>query len=219
MTNAPLSDDLLQQLRADGLPRMASYLGVEPQQVDEATTAALPLLLGAMGRNARDPAGAQALFGSLSRDHRGLDPGNVLGTVLSGGAMGDGAGILRHVLAGREPVAAQTLGAVGGLGQDRAGTLLRMLAPVVLAYLARRVFTPPQAAGAETPDASPEGVSRILANEEQQMRSREGFGGGLLSMLDRDNDGDVDLQDFVARRDPASLGVQTAEMRSPRPLL
>lgn len=217
--NAPLTDDLLLQLRADGLPRMAAQLGVSQHQLDEAAAAALPLLLGAMSRNARDPGGAEALFGALARDHRGLDPGNVLGTVLSGGVPGDGDGIVRHVLGRREPVASQTLGAIGDLGQDRAGMLLRMLAPVVLAYLARRVFTPASAAGAETPEPSPKGLSHILEIEERQMRSRDGFGAGLLSVLDRDDDGDVDLQDFVSGRDPNALGVQTAEMRSPRPLL
>lgn len=217
--NAPLTDDLLQQLRADGLTRIASHLGVAPSQADEASSAALPLLLGAMGRNARQPAGAQALYGALAQDHRGLDPGNVLGTVLAGGDAHAGDGILRHVLGRREPLAAQTLGAVGGLGQDRAAMLLRMLAPVVMAYLARRVFTPRDAAGAETPEPTPEGLGRILDQEERDMRGREGFGGGLLSMLDRDGDGDVDLQDFARGPAPARLDTQTAEMRSPRPLL
>lgn len=215
--NAPLTDDLLQQLRADGLPGIATQLGATPSQVDEAVSAALPLLFGALGRNTRDPGGSQALYGALSQDHRGLDPGNVLGNVLAGGDAG--SGILRHVLGGREPLAAQTLGAVGGLGQDRAGMLLRMLAPVVMAYLARRVFTPQDAAGAETPDPTPEGLGGILRREEQQVRGREGFGGGLLSVLDRDGDGDVDLQDFARARAPSALDVQTAEMRSPRPLL
>lgn len=215
--NAPLTDDLLQQLRADGLPRIASRLGATPQQVDEAATAALPLLLGAMSRNAREPRGADALYDALAVDHRGLDPGNVLGTVLGGGM--DGGGILRHVLGGREPLAAQTLGSIGGLGQDRASMLLRMLAPVVMAYLARRVFTPADAAGRETPAPTPQGLARVLDEEERGMRARDGFGGGLLSMLDRDDDGDVDLQDFVRSRESPPLDVQTAEMRSPRPLL
>jgi hypothetical protein len=97
--------------------------------------------------------------------------------------------------------------------------LMRLLAPVVMAYLARRVFTPADAAGRETPAPSPDGLAGILQHEEQQMRSREGFGAGLLGMLDRDDDGDVDLQDFVRAGHPKDLGVQTAEMRSPRPLL
>lgn len=215
--NAPLTDDLLQQLRAEGLPGIANQIGAAPSQVDEAVAAALPLLFGALGRNTRDPGGAHALYGALAQDHRGLDPGNVLGNVLAGGDAG--SGILSHVLGGREPLAAQTLGAVGGLGQDRAGMLLRMLAPVVMAYLARRVFTPQDAAGAETPEPTPEGLGGILEREEEQIRGREGFGGGLLSVLDRDGDGDVDLQDFARNRTSEPLDVQTAEMRSPRPLL
>lgn len=211
-----LADDLLQQLRSDGLPRMASQLGLQPAQAEQATAAALPLLLGALGRNARDPAGAQSLFGALSRDHRGLDPGNVLGTVLSGG--GAGGGILRHVLGAREPMAARTLGNLGGIGPDRAGALMRMLAPVVLAYLARRMFTPAAAAGPDTPEPSPEGLGQILQGEERELRQR-GDTGGLLAILDRDDDGDVDLQDFIARGNPSALGTTTAEMRSPRPLL
>lgn len=214
--NAPLTDDLLNQLRADGLPRMASQLGLPQSQVNEAVAAALPLLFGAMSRNARGPQGADALFGALARDHRGLDPGNVLGTVLAGGTAGDG--ILSHVFGRRTPMAAQTLGSIGGLGPDRASMLLRMLAPVVLAYLARRMFTPPAAAGRDTPEPSPQGLGRLLEDEDRQMRGREGVG-GLLSMLDRDQDGDVDLQDFMRGRDPNALGTQTAEMRSPRPLL
>lgn len=215
--NASLTEDLLQQLRSDGLPRMATQLGAAPSQVDEATAAALPLLFGAMGRNTRSPVGAQSLYGALAKDHRGLDPGNVLGTVLAGGDAG--SGILGHVLGRRTPLAAQTLGSIGGLGEDRAGRLLQMLAPVVLAYLARRVFTPQDAAGAQAPEPTPEGLGRILQREEQEVASRPGIRGGLLAVLDRDGDGDVDLQDFTATREAGALGVQTAEMRSPRPLL
>lgn len=215
--NAPLTDDLLHELRRDGVPHIAARLGLSQSQVDDAVAAALPLLFGAMGRNARQPEGADALFAALARDHRGFDPGNVLGTALAGGTAGQS--ILRHVLGGRTPVAAQTLGSIGGLGQDRAATLLRMLAPVVLAYLARRVFMPSDAAGPETPEPTPRGLGRLLEREEEQMRTREGFGAGLLSVLDRDGDGDVDLQDFVRGRDRQVLDTQTAEMRSPRPLL
>ena len=215
--NAPLADDLLQQLRADGLPQIAGHLGVDPAQADEASTAAVPLLLGALGRNARSADGAQSLFGALSQDHRGLDPGNVLGTVLAGG--GAGAGILRHVLGGRQPAAARALGSVSGLGHDRAGQLLQVLAPVVLAYLARRVFTPRQATGAETPEPTPEGLGGLLQREEQQMREQDGAGTGLLSVLDRDGDGDVDLQDFVGGASAGTPQPQSAEMRSPRSLI
>lgn len=215
--NAPLSDDLLRQLRADGLPRISTQLGVSPREVDEATAAAIPLLMGAIGRVAREDGGAEALYDILARDHQGLDPGNVLGTAIGGG--GNGAGILRHVLGGREPLAAQTLGAIGGLGEGRALLLMRMLAPVVMAFIARRLFTPADAAGTASPEPSPQGLVELLQHEEQAMASRDGFGAGLLAVLDEQDEGEVDLQDFARSRDPAALDVQTAEMRSPRPLL
>lgn len=210
--NAPLIDDLLDQLRGTPLQQLGKQLDLPPDRAYAAAETALPLLLGGLGRNARDPGGAAALYEALEMDHRGAEPGNVLGTALAGGTQG--AGILRHVFGGREPLAAETVGSVAGIGQERAHALMRILAPVVLAYLARRVFTPREADGPQSPDASPEGLARTLEREEHAMRSREGFGAGLLSMLDRDRDGDVDLADFSGT--PRPLGVVTAEMRSPR---
>lgn len=209
--NAPLIDDLLDQLRGAPLQQLGQRLGLGPDDAVTATQTALPLLLGALNRNARDPAGATALYEALDVDHRGVDPGNALGTALAGGTQG--AGILRHVLGRRAPVAAETVGAVAGIGQERAQMLMQVLAPVVMAYLARRVFTPRDADGPGTPQASPEGLAVALEDEERAMRQREGFGSGLLSMLDRDSDGDVDLGDFAGS---PQLGTVTPEMRSPR---
>lgn len=215
--NAPLSDDLLRELRADGLPHLGAELGLSTHQTDEAVAAALPLLFGAMVRAARRPGGADALFGAMARDHRGEDPGNVLGTALAGG--GSGEEILRHLLGRRTPVAAQTLGSIGDIGEDRASMLLRVLAPVALAYVARRMFMPRGVAGPDAPEPSAQGLCGLLEHEDALMRSREGFGAGLASVLEGEDEGEVDLQDFLDAGKPPVLGVETPEMRSPRPLL
>ncbi len=79
-------------------------------QTGNAVAAALPLLLGALGRNTAQPQGAEALFGALERDHGGgMDIGNVLGAVLGGTSsrQTDGAGILGHILGASQPRAAQ----------------------------------------------------------------------------------------------------------------
>ena len=72
--------------------------------------AALPLLMGALGRNASQPQGAQSLLGALQRDHLGSnDLSGLLGAVLGGSRQGqpsrqtDGAGILGHILATGSP--------------------------------------------------------------------------------------------------------------------
>ena len=147
-----LTDDLLRQLQGQPLEQMSSQLGLSQSQTAGAVSAALPLLLGALGRNASQPQGAQALFGALQRDHAGagsgagaggLDIGSVLGAVLGGGAsrQTDGAGILGHIFGDRQETAAQGLGQATGLGGSQASTLLKILAPIVLSYLAQRMFS------------------------------------------------------------------------------
>ncbi len=93
---ATLTHDLASQLRGEPVQQVAQQLGLDPAQASSAVDAALPLLMGALGRNASQPEGAQALFGALQNDHAGGDLGSVLGAVL-GGAQNrqtDGAGIL-----------------------------------------------------------------------------------------------------------------------------
>jgi hypothetical protein len=88
-----------------------------------------------------------------------------------------------------------------------------------MAYLARRLFASRQSAGSATPQASPEGLQTALANEVSSLRGSGNVHPALLSILDRDHDGDVDLQDFTGAGNGNPLPAQTAEMRSPRPLL
>ena len=198
MTTA-LSDDLLSQLQGAPLQQMSRQLGIEPAQASAAIGAALPLLLGALGRNTAQPQGAEALFGALQKDHAGLDIGSVLGSVLGGG--GQGGEILGHIFGGRQPRAEQGLGQVTGLGGDKAGMLLRLLAPIVMAYLAKRMFGQRQSgaiAGEGSQSPSPQVLGDILGQEHQRVSRQGGTAGGLLgAVLDRDGDGDVDFADLL----------------------
>ena len=188
-----LTADLSSQLQGAPLQQIAQQLGIEPSQASAAVGAALPLLMGALGRNASLPQGAEALFGALQKDHSGLDIGSVLGSVLGGG--GQGQQILGHVLGDREPRAQQALGQATGLGGDKANMLLRWLAPIVMAYLAKRMFENRQGA-ATAGDASPQVLGQILGQEQQQI-GQQGGGGVLSAVLDKDGDGDVDLSDLM----------------------
>ena len=65
-----LTDDLFSQLLQGGAPQqIADQLGADADQTRDAIGAALPMLLGALGRNAQEPQGAADLFGALQRDH------------------------------------------------------------------------------------------------------------------------------------------------------
>ena len=190
MNQPLLTEGLLAQLQGAPLQQLSRQLGTDPDQTGNAVAAALPLLLGALGRNSAQPQGAQALYGALQRDHGGgMDLGSVLGAVLGGGTsrQTDGAAILGHVLGGAQPRAAQGLGQATGLGSGQAMQLLAMLAPIVMSFLANRSARQGLDAG---------GLGELLGQERTQVRQRAG-GGALDALLDQDGDGDVDAGDLL----------------------
>jgi hypothetical protein len=120
-----MSNDLLNTvlgaLSPQDIEKVAGQLGTNPQQAQGAIQAALPLLLGAMGKNASQPGGAQALHSALEKDHANLDLGSVLGAVMGGGQSQGGGGL------------GDILGAVmgGGQKQNSGGGLSDILGAVM----------------------------------------------------------------------------------------
>lgn len=200
-----ITDGLLSQLQGQPLSQISQHLGLSQSQTAGAVAAAIPLLLGALGRNASNAQGAQSLFGALQKDHTGQDMGSVLGSVLGGG--GQGSQILGHVFGPRQEIAAQGLGAATGLAPDRAHMLLRWLAPIAMAYVAKRMFDHRTAnanggaatrASAPAPAPTPGALGEVLGKEERSITQQGGVGGGLLgAVLDRNHDGKVDFSDLI----------------------
>ena len=196
---ASLTDELLSQLQGAPLQQIASQLGTDTSQAHSAVSAALPMLLGALGHNAAQPQGAADLFGALQRDHVGSSSssggglGDLLGSVLggmggnSGGGGGAGADILGHIFGGNQQRAEAGLGQATGLGAN-AGQLLQILAPIVMSFLAQRM----QAGGM---DAG--GLGQVLGREQAHVQQQGGVGGDLLgSLFDQDGDGKLGMGDL-----------------------
>lgn len=195
--NASLTDDLMAQLQGAPVQQIASQLGIGTDQAQGAIGAALPLLLGAMGSNAAQPQGAEALLGALMRDHAGNGPdlGGLLGSLLGGGGAAapsrqtDGAAILGHILGGRQSRAEAGIGQASGLDGGTVQQLLAMLAPLVMSFLAQRVQQGGLDAG---------GLGATLSQERARATQQGGLGGGLLgAVLDQDGDGQLGLGDLV----------------------
>ena len=220
--NGSLIDDLMGQLQGPSLGPIAQQLGTDADTAGQAIAAALPMLVGALGRNAQHPGGAGALFEALQRDHAGsgaMDLGGLLGGLLGGagagagsagmggmGGMGDllgsvlgggapasrqldAGGILGHILGGAQPRAEAGLSQATGLNMGQAGKLLMMLAPIVMAALARRVNAGQLDAG---------GLGDVLGQERAQLQQQGGLGGGLMNaVLDQNGDGQLDLGDLL----------------------
>lgn len=205
-----ITQDIAAQLQGQPAQQMAQQLGIDPATAQTAITAALPLLIGALGRNTSQPQGAQALFGALQNDHANAGGiGDILGAVLGGqqSRQTDGAGILGHIFGGSQPRAEQAIGQSTGIGQDKANLLLRWLAPIVLAYLAKQMFNKREA-GASLPHGSsgqPQAqepsagvLGDILGQETRKVEQQGGPLGNVLGqVLDRDGDGDTDFSDLL----------------------
>lgn len=176
-----LLDNLQQYVSGDTLQELSNKLGADPGTTKSAVSTALPILVGALARNASTTEGASSLNDAL-QEHDGSILDHV-GAAVSNYQQGPGAAILGHVLGGsREPVV-QGVSKSSGLAPEKTGALLQMLAPLVLGALGK-------AKRQDGLDAA--GVASMLGAEAEQAGSRIPGGlGSILQMLDRNKSGSV----------------------------
>ena len=192
-----LTDQIFSQISGAAMQQIGQQLGTGQAQTAGAIAAALPMILGAMGRNTSEPQGAEALLGALGRDHAtsgGI--GDILGAVLGGqqSRQTDGLGQLGHIFGGQLPRAEAGLGQATGLGGDKAQMLLKILAPIVMAYLAKQMLGGGQQQGGGKAQA----LGDLLGQERTVQQQQGGLGGGLLgAVLDQDGDGELGLGDLL----------------------
>ena len=196
------------------IQNMSDQINAAPSTTRQAVDTALPLLVGALARNAnQSPDAASSLAGALERDHDGALLDNLSSVVdlasrafsgsSSGGGLGglisaagsilggsasekavDGGGILGHVLGSRQSAVTTGIAKLTGLDTKQVQSLLAILAPIIMSALAQRKQE-------ENLDA--QGLANELAQERRTLeRQTEGMSqGGLASLLDRDDDGSI----------------------------
>jgi len=100
---------------------------------------ALPVILGAMQRNAATPAGAQSLNHALEDNrHDGsiLDQlSGLLGNGADSNLLNDGAGILKHVLGGNQDKVEQNISKTSGVDAGSVAQIIKMAAPILMSVL------------------------------------------------------------------------------------
>jgi len=152
----------LDEIKA-GLPigDIAAKLGVDEATARKAVDDALPALLAGMGANATDPAGAA----SLEKAVKSHDPALVEGGVnLADVDEDDGRKIVKNVFGTNTDQVVTALDTKdGGGGGNLIGKLLPILAPIVMAWLAKQ-FTKKQepAASGEDGAGAGGGIGDIL---------------------------------------------------------
>lgn len=175
---ASLIEGLAGALGGETLGQLAGALGTDNELAGKAIAAALPAIMGGLARNSREPTGAGALLNAINTDHNGSILDN-LGSIFGGNDNSDGDKILGHVLGNGRPRVEQQVAASSGMSSELVKRLLPMLAPIVLGYIGRRM------SNAQS-DASILGA--LLNNEREEVKRADGGLGGLLDLLDGDDD-------------------------------
>lgn len=189
-------DLVTQALGSGGAAQISKQLGLDEATANSAIGGAVPVLMGALARNASSGQGAGALASALDRDHDGSILDDLGGFLGGGGAESAGAGILKHVLGGKQTQVQQGVGAASGLDSAKAGQLLAMLAPVIMGALGKAK----RSQGLDTGS-----LGAALGQEQQRMERRQpGIGGMLGSLLDQDGDGSA--MDDLAKIGGSVLG-------------
>ncbi|HUH46935.1 MAG TPA: DUF937 domain-containing protein, partial [Arenibacter sp.] len=142
LLNSPMGKQLISGI--------AGQTGQPENKTADVLGMAMPLLLGAMKKNASTPQGAEGLMSALSSKHDGSLLNN-LGGLFSGGVdqsvIQDGAGILGHVFGNKQASVESALSQKSGLDSNAIADILKIAAPLVMAYLGKQQAQSPTNAG------------------------------------------------------------------------
>jgi len=138
-----LIDDVQQHLGPAEIQQISQHLGVDETTAQSAVQSALPMMVAGMAGNAQQP-GGESQIQSLLGGHGGLlgNLSSVIASASAGAGMSDaggGAGGLLGSIFGAHRDSVQTsVQQTSNLQPDQTKKLLAILAPIVLAVLARR---------------------------------------------------------------------------------
>jgi hypothetical protein len=182
---------LLDLLNSDLGKQMISGVSNETRQPEDKTAAvvsmALPLLMGAMKRNAASPDGAKGLMNALNSKHDGSILDN-LGGLFGGGVNEDvkidGLGILGHVLGGSQDNVVGAISKKSGVDSTTVMQILSVLAPIVLGYLGKQK----RQQNVQSESGLDSLLGGMLGGGRRQQKKQQSL---IETLLDGNNDGSV----------------------------
>lgn len=169
---------LSEQVGGQVARQLSRQLGTDVSATEGAINAALPMLLGAISRNAATPEGAASLNKALDR-HDGSILDDLMGAIGNPEEAADGAKILGHVFGNKQNNVQEGLSQMSGLSADNSAQLLAMLAPVVMGALGQTK----RSGGLDA-----DGLSVLLGGQRETIDNSLG---GFAQLLDFDGDGSV----------------------------
>ncbi len=119
---------------------LAGILGEDEQKTSSAVNAAIPALLGGLMKKASTSQGADEVFKTLD-DHDGgiLDNiGGLLGGGNHTGLLNTGTSLLGMLFGNNQSTLLGSIAKMAGIGNGKAGTILGLLAPIVMGVLGKQ---------------------------------------------------------------------------------
>ncbi len=168
---------------------ISQQFGLDQGQAVSAVQAALPMILGGLGRNAQNEEGATSLNNALSQhDPSLLD--NVQGFFgNSQSAQVDGSKILGHIFGDKVGAVENGVSQSSGISLAKIGPIIAMLAPIVMSYLSKQKQSNNVTQSGGLGDLIG-GLTNSFGGGNASSQ-----GGGLIGMvtgfLDKNNDGNV----------------------------
>ena len=196
MDSSDLLGSLMQQLGGGGVEQIARSVGVGGSDVSNVLAGAVPAILTGLTRNSSSSDGAAGLLGALDRDHDGSVLDDVMGYLGGGGNLADGAGILGHVLGGRQANVERAISSSSGVDMASVGKILAMVAPLIMGALGKEKRR-------QGFDAS--GLAAALGQQERAARKVSPSAVDLFSRM-LDSDGDGDPMDDIVKMGSGLLG-------------
>ncbi len=165
----------------------SSQLGQDTNKTQSAIQAAIPMLMGALKKNASDPSKAEGLMEALNSKHDGSILDNVM-DIFGGGNVNeevieDGDKILGHVLGEKKEVVAMAIGKQQGLDMSSAMNILKMAAPIVMGMLGKQTR--------QTQVSNPTDLTNIIGNMMGGNKEVEKHQSMIEKLLDADGDGSI----------------------------
>ena len=182
LIQSQLSDQLL-----DGLGQQVGLN--DRSQTKDATMTAVTALLGALSKNASSSQGLNALSGALDKDHDGSILDDLTGLLLNQkqpttqqARTLNGAGILKHVLGGKQGGIVDLISQVGGMDKNGSLQLLMKVAPMVMGVLGQQK---------KKQSMNNNVLGDLLKTASQQSKQQTKQVSLLEQILDQDGDGSI----------------------------
>ncbi len=116
---------------------IAKMLNIDESKAKWVVGAAVPLMIAALNYNAKNKGQAASIDNALNQ-HAGGGIFDNLAGLLSGGGSADGSKIVGHMFGNNTGFVTDNLSQKSGLSSNQVGTLLSVLAPVVMGVLGQQ---------------------------------------------------------------------------------